>query len=30
VMRRKAEQLRPPTFEEGFTKLTVVRVKQKD
>jgi len=30
VMRRKAEQLRPPTFEEGFSKITVVRVKQKD
>jgi predicted kinase len=29
VMRRKAEQLRPPTFEEGFSKITVVRVKQK-
>ena len=30
VMRRKAEQLKPPTFEEGFAKITVVRVKQKD
>jgi predicted kinase len=30
VMRRKAEQLRPPTFEEGFAKITVVRVKQKE
>jgi len=30
VMRRKAEQLRPPSFEEGFSKITVVRVKPKD
>ena len=30
VMRRKADQLRPPTFEEGFAKITVVRVKHKD
>ena len=30
VMRRMAAKLRAPTFEEGFAKLTVVRVKQKD
>jgi predicted kinase len=30
VMRRMAAKLRPPTFEEGFAKITVVRVKQKD
>ena len=30
IMRRMAQKLRPPTFEEGFSKLTVVRVKQKD
>jgi len=30
VMRRMAAKLRPPTFEEGFGKITVVRVKQKD
>lgn len=29
VMRRMAAKLRPPTFEEGFAKITVVRVKQK-
>ena len=29
VMRRMAAKLRPPTFEEGFAKVTVVRVKQK-
>jgi hypothetical protein len=29
-MRRMAAKLRPPTFEEGFTKVTVVRVKQKE
>jgi len=29
VMRRMASKLRPPTFEEGFTKITVVRVKKK-
>jgi predicted kinase len=28
VMRRMAAKLRPPTFEEGFAKITVVRVKQ--
>ena len=30
VMRRMAAKLRPPTFEEGFAKITLVRVKQKD
>ena len=30
VMRRMAGKLRPPTFEEGFSKITVVRVKQKE
>ena len=30
VMRRMAAKLKPPTFEEGFSKLTVVRVKQKE
>jgi predicted kinase len=30
VMRRMASKLRPPTFEEGFSKVTVVRVKKKD
>jgi predicted kinase len=29
VMRRMAAKLRPPTFEEGFTKITVVKLKQK-
>lgn len=29
VMRRMAGKLKPPTFEEGFSKITVVRVKQK-
>ena len=29
VMRRMASKLKPPTFEEGFSKITVVRVKQK-
>ena len=29
VMRRMAAKLRPPTFEEGFAKITVVRVKHK-
>ena len=28
VMQRMAAKLRPPTFEEGFTKITVVRVKK--
>lgn len=27
VMRKMAEKLKPPTFEEGFAKITVVRVK---
>jgi len=27
VMRRMASKLKPPTFEEGFSKITVVRVK---
>lgn len=30
VMRRMAAKLRPPTFEEGFSKIVVVRVKSKD
>lgn len=30
VMNRFAEKLRPPTFEEGFSKIIVVRVKKKD
>lgn len=30
VMRRMAAKLRPPAFEEGFAKITVVRVKKKD
>jgi predicted kinase len=30
VMRRMATKLKPPTFEEGFSKLTVVRVKKKE
>jgi predicted kinase len=30
VMRRFAEKLKPPTFEEGFSKITVVRVKAKE
>lgn len=30
VMRRMSSKLRPPTFEEGFSKITVVRVKRKD
>lgn len=29
VMRRMAGKLRPPTFEEGFSKITMVRVKKK-
>jgi predicted kinase len=29
IMRRMASKLRPPTFEEGFSKITVVRVKKK-
>jgi predicted kinase len=30
VMRRMAGKLRPPTFEEGFSKITMVRVKKKE
>jgi|SRR5215831_1948196 len=30
VMRRMAAKLKPPTFDEGFSKITVVRVKKKD
>jgi len=30
VMRRMAAKLRPPKFEEGFTKIVVVKVKRKD
>jgi predicted kinase len=30
VLRRMAGKLRPPTFEEGFSKITVVRVKPKE
>jgi predicted kinase len=30
IMRRFAEKLKAPTFEEGFSKITVVRVKQKE
>jgi len=30
VMRRMAAKLKPPAFEEGFSKITVVRVKQKE
>ena len=30
IMRRMAGKLKPPTFEEGFSKITVVRVKQKE
>jgi predicted kinase len=30
IMRRFAEKLKPPTFEEGFSKITLVRVKQKE
>jgi len=30
VMRRMASKLRAPTFEEGFSKITVVRVKKKE
>src|SRR5262249_36628446 len=29
VMRRMAQKLRPPTFDEGFSKIVVVRVKQR-
>ena len=30
VMRRMSAKLRPPTFDEGFTRITVVKVKRKD
>ena len=30
IMRKMAGQLKPPTFDEGFSKITVVRVKQKE
>jgi predicted kinase len=30
VMRKMAAKLKPPTFEEGFSKITVVRVKPKE
>ncbi len=30
VMRKMAGKLKPPTFEEGFSKITVVRVKQRE
>src|SRR6202140_3905402 len=30
VMRRMAAQLKPPAFDEGFAKITVVRVKKKE
>jgi predicted kinase len=30
AMRKMAGKLKPPTFEEGFSKITVVRVKQKE
>ena len=30
AMRRMAGKLKQPTFEEGFSKITVVRVKQKE
>ena len=30
VMRRMSAKQKPPTFEEGFSKITVVRVKQKE
>jgi predicted kinase len=30
VMRRMASKLKPPKFEEGFSKITVVKVKQKE
>jgi hypothetical protein len=29
-MRKMAGKLKAPTFDEGFSKITVVRVKQKD
>jgi hypothetical protein len=30
VMRRMGAKLKPPTFEEGFSKITVVKVKRKE
>ena len=30
IMRKMAAKLKAPTFEEGFSKITVVRVKQKE
>jgi predicted kinase len=30
IMRKMAGKLKPPTFEEGFSKITVVRLKQKE
>src|SRR3984893_17501101 len=30
IMRKMASKLKPPTFEEGFSKITVVRVKRKE
>jgi predicted kinase len=30
IMRRMSDKLKPPAFEEGFSKITVVRVKQKE
>jgi len=30
IMRKMAAKLRPPTFDEGFSKITVVRVKKKE
>ena len=30
ILRRMAAKLKPPTFEEGFSKVTVVRVKKKE
>jgi len=30
VLRRMAAKLKPPTFEEGFSRVTVVRVKKKE
>ncbi|HEY1264785.1 MAG TPA: AAA family ATPase, partial [Terriglobales bacterium] len=30
VMRRMAGKMKPPTFDEGFSKITVVKVKRKE
>ena len=30
IMRKMAAKLKAPTFDEGFSKFTVVRVKQKE